>query len=262
LLIEYLRGFCKDPSWPRGELNLPRALITDKAFPEDEAVVTTTVNTTGPAAVTNEFVYERRFGIRNQVELVLPFAFQRQPTGTWLGGVGDITLGYKRNLVSTLRTGSIFSISGEAHLPSGDKNKGLGTGVTIFETFATYGQLLPKESFLQFQGGVELPTHHDDANNAVFWRTVVGKSFRQGMGRLGRLWSPMVELLGDRELATGAKTDWDLVPQFQVTLSARQHIRANVGVRFPVNNTAGRSTQLLFYLLWDWFDGGLREGWR
>jgi hypothetical protein len=72
----------------------------------------------------------------------------------------------------------------------------------------------------------------------------------------------MVELLADHELATGAKTNWDLLPQFQVTLSRRQHVRANVGLRFPANNTAGRSTQLLFYLLWDWFDGGLREGWR
>ena len=78
---------------------------------------------------------------------------------------------------------------------------------------------------------------------------------------LGRLWSPMVELLADRELATGEKVNWDVLPQLQVTLSRRQHIRANIGVRFPVNNTGSRSTQLVFYLLWDWFDGGLRDGW-
>jgi hypothetical protein len=72
----------------------------------------------------------------------------------------------------------------------------------------------------------------------------------------------MVELLADRELASGAKTDWDVMPEMQVTLSKRQHIRASVGVRVPATNTAGRSTQVMFYLLWDWFDGGLREGWR
>jgi hypothetical protein len=223
--------------------------------------VTNSVNTTGAAAATSTFVYERRFGVKNQIEIALPFAFQKQESRTWFGGVGDVTLGYKRNILSSLRTGSIFSLSGEVDLPSGDKNKGLGSGVTTFSTFATYGQLLPKETFLQFQGGADLPTHHDDASNVMFWRTVAGKSFREGLG-WGRLWSPMVELLGERELQTGAKTNWDLVPQFQVTLSARQHIRASVGFRFPVNNTAGRSTQLLFYLLWDWFDGGLREGWR
>src|SRR5262249_53213695 len=148
-----------------------------------------------------------------------------------------------------------------ANLPTGNKQRGLGTGVTVFETFAAYGQLLPRNSFLQLQGGAELPTHQRDANKAVFWRTLLGKSFAQAKG-LCRLWSPMVEILADRELVTEQKTNWDLLPQLQVTLSKRQHVRANFGVRFPVNNTASRSTQLLFYLLWDWFDGGLREGWK
>ena len=47
----------------------------------------------------------------------------------------------------------------------------------------------------------------------------------------------------------------------QVSLSKRQHILASAGVRMPVNNTAGRNTQVVFYVLWDWFDGGLRDGW-
>jgi hypothetical protein len=260
-VVEYLRGFCRVRSWPRGELNLPRALVTDKAFPEDEAVVTTAINAKGAPGVTSNLVYERRFGIGNQIEVNVPFGFDHQGTASWFGGVGDLTLGYKRLLGSSLRTGSIFSVSGEAILPTGDKARGLGTGVTVLETFATYGQLLPKGSFLQFQSGVELPTHRDDAARAVYWRTVLGKSLAQGKG-YGRVWSPMVELLADRELEKGAVTNWDVLPQFQVTLSRRQHIRADIGVRFPVNNTSGRSIQLMFYLLWDWFDGGLRDGWK
>jgi hypothetical protein len=35
----------------------------------------------------------------------------------------------------------------------------------------------------------------------------------------------------------------------------------NIGTRIPVNNSGQRNTQILFYLLWDWFDGGLRDGW-
>src|SRR5512132_1996373 len=49
LVIGYLRGFCKGPAWPRGELNLPRPLYTEKAFPEDEVILTTGVNATGAA---------------------------------------------------------------------------------------------------------------------------------------------------------------------------------------------------------------------
>jgi hypothetical protein len=42
-VIAYVQTFCTDRSWPRGELNLPRAFFTEKAFPEDEAVSTLTV---------------------------------------------------------------------------------------------------------------------------------------------------------------------------------------------------------------------------
>ena len=34
-ILDYTRTFCTDPAWPRGELNLPRALVTEKAFPEN-----------------------------------------------------------------------------------------------------------------------------------------------------------------------------------------------------------------------------------
>jgi hypothetical protein len=32
-------------------------------------------------------------------------------------------------------------------------------------------------------------------------------------------------------------------------------------VRTPATNTAGRPVQLMMYLLWDWGDGKLTEGW-
>ena len=259
-IIGHLRGFCSNSAWPRGDLNFPRPLVTEKAFPEDETVLTTTVAAEGPGAVTTQLVYERRFAARNQIELALPIHALRVDNGGWRGGIGDIALGFKRTVLHSRRTGSIFSVAGEAALPNGNKNKGTGKGFTVFEPFVAFGQILPSNSFLQFQGGVELPAGGNGAAKEAFWRTAVGRSFAQG-GGFGRLWSPMVELLGARELEAGAKADWDLLPQFQVSLSARQHIRANFGVRVPLNNAGARSTQIMFYLLWDWFDGGLREGW-
>jgi hypothetical protein len=71
----------------------------------------------------------------------------------------------------------------------------------------------------------------------------------------------MFEFLANRDLVTGAKTDWDVVPQMQVTISRRQHIKADIGVRTPVTNTTGRSKQVVFYLLWDFADGKLLKGW-
>jgi hypothetical protein len=92
----------------------------------------------------------------------------------------------------------------------------------------------------------------------VFARGAFGASFSKGFGRQ---WSPMIELTADRDLRSGAVTNWSAIPEFQVTLNTRQHVRAALGYQLALNNTAGRDNQVMFYLLWDWFDGGLLEGW-
>jgi mono/diheme cytochrome c family protein len=260
-VVDYLRGFCRDAAWPRGELNLPRALATEKAFPEDEAVVTVGVSHARPTDVSNLITYERRVGPRNQIEISVPLDFVHGAGGDVSGGVGDVALGFKRALYASLRTGSMLSVQGEVVTPTGNADKGLGAGTTVFEGFAAYGQLLPSDVFVQAQAGTEQPADPDVAPRAVFGRLVVGKTFREESGR-GRAWSPMIELLTDREFEEGAKASVDLLPQFQVTLSRRQHLRGNFGVQLPVTNRSGRAAQFLFYVLWDWFDGGLLQGWR
>ena len=42
---------------------------------------------------------------------------------------------------------------------------------------------------------------------------------------------------------------------------SRSSSASGLGVRIPATNTSGRPVQILVYLLWDWFDGGLRDGW-
>src|SRR3989442_3298843 len=37
-VVDHLRSLCTEESWPRGDLNLPRAMVTEKAFPENETV--------------------------------------------------------------------------------------------------------------------------------------------------------------------------------------------------------------------------------
>jgi hypothetical protein len=174
--------------------------------------------------------------------------------------VGDATFGIKREIFSSLRTGSILSLFGGVIAPIGNKTRGFGTGTTTFETFASFDQLFPTNTWVQFQTGADLPRHSDISPQSLFWRTAVGQSFARDQG-LGRLWSPMVEFLADRDLVTNAKTDWDILPEMQVIISRRQHIRAAIGVRTPMTNTAGRAKQVLLYVLWDFADGKLTEGW-
>ena len=260
-VIVYLRTLCRSGAWPRAELNLPRPLATEKAFPESETVLTTTIAAKRAPDVGNAVTYERRVGTKSQIELSVPVDFVHTGAGALNGGVGDIGIGVKHVLFASHRTGTILSAQGEAVLPTGSRDRGLGTGVTVFEVFGAFAQLLPGDGFVQLQAGTEQPRNTEETPRVVFGRVAIGKSFREEHG-FGRLWSPMLEVLTERELLTGASADVDLLPQFQVTLSRRQHVRANVGVQFPVTNTAGRPKQILFYLLWDWFDGGFLEGWK
>lgn len=258
-LMAYLRTLCTNPHWARGELNLPRALITEKAFPESEEVMSTAVHAQGSPGATTDIIHEQRFGVHNQIEVDVPLEFAKQ-NRTWYGGVGDVTLGVKRELWSSLRTGSIVSLFGGVIAPTGNRRRGFGSGTTTFETFGAFDQLFPTNTFIQFQAGADLPRHTDIAPQTVYWRTAVGQSFAANHG-LGRLWSPMVEFVADRDLVSGARTRWDVVPEMQVTISRRQHIRANVGFLKPFSNTTGRQSQVIFYLLWDWADGKLNKGW-
>ena len=258
-VIAYMRAFCTNKHWARGELNLPRALVTEKAFPEDELVISTAVNATGAPGFTTDVIHEERFGVRNQIEVDVPFNFQDQ-NHTWNKGVGDITFAVKREMFSSLKTGSILSLQAGVLPPTGNSKHGFGSGTTTFETFAAFDQLFLSNTFVQFQTGADLPRHTDIAPQSLFWRTAIGQSFAGNHG-LARLWSPMIEFLADRDLQDGAKTNWDVLPEMQVTISHRQHIRFAIGVRAPIANTQGRTPQVVTYILWDWADGKLWEGW-
>jgi hypothetical protein len=254
--LDHMRSFCGRPEWPRGELNLPRALVTEKAFPENEAVLTTSVGTGALGSVTNEILYEKRFGPRNQIEVAVPLALAETASG-WNRGLGDVAVAIKRAVYHSLQSGTILSVAGEVVLPTGKETLGLGKGVTVFEPFVTLGQILPRNAFVHAQVGAELPTDRDKAEPEAFWRAAFGTTIEQR--DFGRAWSPMVEVLGAR--ARGEKVQWDAVPQVQITLNQRQHLMINVGVRIPVTERDSRRPTVITYFLWDWFDGGLRDGW-
>ena len=245
LIITYVKEFCQDKRWPSGDLNLPRALVTEKAFVEDEAVFSAAVTTAGQDQVATKVVYEQRFGPRSQFELIVPMGWGKTAadpgeSDNWTSAVGDIALGLKHVMYHRER-GSIFSVAGEVILPTGDEDEGFGKGTTVIEPFVSFGQILPAEFFLHAQAGVELPLDTDKADREGFLRLVLGRTFT--VGQWGRAWSPMVEMIGGQEFVSGADTNWDVVPQCQVTLNTRQHIMLNIGVRTPLNNTEGRSTQ-------------------
>ena len=162
----------------------------------------------------------------------------------------------KSTVYHRLDRGNILSLNAELGIPSGSEEKGEGQGVWIFEPSVSFGQLLPAETFVHLQAGIELPSDRDRVDSEIFWTAVFGRTFI--VNTWGRSWTPMVEVIGRSE---DGSTDWDVVPQVQVSLNTRQHVLANVGVLVPMNDESPRQTQVFFYLLWEWFDGGLLDGW-
>jgi mono/diheme cytochrome c family protein len=262
----YLRSLAQERdearTWPPGELNVPRALLTEKAFAESEVVLTTSVDTRRGPDFSNTLAFEYRIDGRNQLEVSAPITSLHQETGGYATGLGDLAVGLKHvffwNLDATGKRGSILAVQGEVILPTGNAAKGLGTGELTFGVFASYDVLLPASSFLQLQAGGAFPLHTETTPISVYARGALGTSFSHNFGRQ---WSPIVELAASRDLRDGAAIDWTLVPELQVTLSARQHVRAALGYQVALNDIEHRPNQVTLYLLWDWFDGGLLEGW-
>ena len=257
----YMRTLCNDRRYPLGEFNVALAQTTEKAFPEDELVVTSAAATRAPKSVENHIIWEKRFGIRSQLELDVPFGFVSRPDGASVaGGLGDISVAGKHVFIANMNSGTIVSGLAGVVLPTGDQTIGLGTGTTAFEGFVLGAQLLPGRGFFQFQGGLTVPTDLSRAPRSTYWAGTLGKTF--GLGPITRIWSPMIELTGAHDLGVGAPVDWNVVPEFQVSLSALQHVRLGVGADIPVTQRDTRSTLLRAYLLWDIADGPLLSGWK
>ncbi|HEY7798082.1 MAG TPA: c-type cytochrome [Hyphomonadaceae bacterium] len=258
--LDHIRGFCTDKRWPRGEFNLPLALFTEKAFPEDELVVRNIVNAEGGSGSKTDITFEKRFGPRGQMEVNVPLVHVDGGADAAEVGVGDIGIGWKQTLYANLDAGAIVSIGGEVKLPTGDSSRGLGKGSAVLEPYVAYGQILGGDAFFQTQFLAEFPTR-DGFDDEIAWRSAVGKTFAAD-GGWGRAWTPMLEVLAARELADGEDVQWDIVPQLQVSLSKRQHVLLAFGVKIPVTDSDTRDLQVGAYVLWDWFDGGFFEGWQ
>ncbi len=255
-ILSHVRSFCTNHAWPPGEFNLPRPVFTEKAFPEDEAVVTMAYDTTSDTTEL-ELLYEKRIGPRGMVEVAVPLHYSKSlPSGGRDSfGLGNVKLGYKHTMYHHLDEGSIVAAGFEFVLPTDEGIEDIDDE-TIFESYVAYGRLLPSDAFIQVQALAEVGLQgvRDDE---VGLRFAAGKTWTRDT--FGRAWSPMLEILATRQLGSNADTRLDIIPQVQVSLNKRQHVLLNLGLRFP--DDGARDPQLVFYVLWDWFDGGLFDGW-
>ena len=195
-------------------------------------VLTNTITRGTEPSVGNELVYERRFGARNQIEAVVPSTRPNQKIG-WQTGLGDVALAFRRTVYANIRSGSIAAAGGEVALP--DRRRGsrawqrLPRLRTVRDVrpgaaaeLVPAGARGPRDSVGQRQG------HARGVSADGAWASPTCR-----IAGFGRSWSPQVELLWARPF--GERSEWDLVPQLQVSLSKIQHVVVAAGVRVPLN---------------------------
>ncbi|MFI5396726.1 MAG: c-type cytochrome [Candidatus Binatia bacterium] len=253
-VLDYVRSLCRDPRWPRGELNFRRPIFTTKAFPEDEALLFEDFarGRDGVHDWSTEASVEHRVGPRGQIELAVPLAVHDMRGGSTTGGVGDITTAYKHVLYASLRNRSILSAGLDLVLPTGDRKRSLGNGTVSFEPALLAGKELGN---FVMQGEIRgvAPVDEGRADREVRYDL----AFSYALSRLRRAWVPAVEV-ETRQNVTTDQHHVLVTPQIYKGLSKRGHIAVGIGAQVPVAGDARPfDYRIVGFLLWDYADGGL-----
>ena len=224
--VQHLRGFCTEDGWPHGNMNFPRPIFTEKAFPENEFILLPAVSHRKDVAVLA--IYERRLGRRAMWEAVLPLS-NRASNGT----IDHVELAVKYVLNADAARTLITSAGLEV---------GLGHGTAVFEPYLAAGTLW-RDVYLQAQAKLELPANTAKADRAFVYNLYAGRDTSVSPST----WTLGVELNGENgELA--------LTPQVRKGLTKTGALGAAFGVRVPITARQEQGTHVVGYLLWEYLD--------
>jgi mono/diheme cytochrome c family protein len=258
--VSHMRTFCGDRRWPSGNLNFPRPIITEKAFPENEFVIAPVVthqkeNGGRPATTDVEWLnlFEGRIGKRAMYEIGIPAVSHRTaalsiPSAGLVNtqsshfGIGDVELSLKYTLFASDAMPGILTAGLETSLPAGDESKGLGHGTTVFEPFLSAGTMLGAW-YLQGQAKVEWPVDRAKADRAFVYNLYLGRD----TSLAPNTWTLGVELNGENdELA--------ITPQVRKGLTRTGALAGAFGVMIPITEREEQGTRWVGYLLWEYME--------
>ncbi len=244
--VPHLRAFCRDTGWPSGNLNFPRPIITEKAFPEDEFLLLPAIShesEPASASATNVGLiaaYERRFGRRAMYEVSIPF-YNWDFLTSRDSEIGDIAVALKYVAYASATTPRIVSFGLEATLPTGRLYKGFGKGTVVFEPYIAAGTML-RSWYVQGHGKVELPVD-PLVDRAYLYNLYVGRDSSSAPDA----WTLGVELNGEN------KQLW-ITPQIRKGLTATGALAASLGVSIPVKYQREKVVSWVGYLLWEFLE--------
>ena len=248
-VIAHLKTFCPDPSWPPGELNFRRLLLTEKAFPEDEALmIPTYTQQPGDRTGRYSFLLEQRIGPRAQWELSVPAVQRYDDPG--VGGFGDIEVAGKYAFYHSVENLSIVSAGLEITLPTAQRSDVFGGGTWNMSPFIAVGKGFDALT-LQSSFKVEFPlkTGHEPELQYNLAVTVPLSDEKQGL-------FPSLELNGIHVLGEPGSSLF-LTPQLYIGLVKRGHLALSIGTQIPVAGERPFQYRIVGFLLWEYVDGGI-----
>ena len=254
-VVEYVRSFCTDPSYPIGDLNFPRPLFVEKAYPEDEAVASFDYQSAIDERTSSiEAALEKRVGARGQIEVSLPASIVDPNGGPTTSGVGDLGLSYKHVLFADAAWRSIATARLAVSVPTGKTNGGIGSGTWVFAPQLLAGQELGP-FILQGEIAAEVPTDIARADRQMFY----GLALQYRLGPYTKSLVAGFELQQTQALDSDVHAATVLGPTLYVPLSRRGHVAFAVGAQLPVAGVRPYDWLLGSFLLWDFADGPFWE---
>ena len=220
-VARYVKSLCADPDWVPGELNFPRPLITDKAFPEQEMIV------------------GGRFG-RNGKKVSEYFG----PTES---GLSDTSLSVKRVVAFSPRYRALASVGMELTLPTGNDRRGLGDGSVVFEPNLRAG-IDWKQIVMQVAGALVFPEKSSDINSLAKLDVAIGRYYSPDP-RLHI--TPMIEFNTITRISgpSTGETKSAILPQVRVKWLVWA---LGVGVQVPITDARDFEVRPLFDLVYEY----------
>ena len=237
----YVKTLCRDPDWVPGELNLPRPLITDKAYPEQEAIVGGRLGR-GPSKTTEAFgTIEYRLNGLTNVELTTSYLNVRPDGGQPDSGLGDSVLSLNRVVAFSQANRWLTSAGLGLGLPTGSQSRGLGSGDLVWEPFVRGGWDW-HQVVIQGDAVLSLPQKNTDVNSVFMYDVAIGRYFKP---EPRMQITPMIEFNSETPLngPTSSVTKSVVLPEIRVQWL---HWSTAVGVQVPITGARDFNTRPMF----------------